>query len=520
MRMMGSCKQAVRMGVPVLLAGSLLVSGCSSDKSDGAAESPGASTGATAAASVQPGADTKDFVTVNWYMRKAIDNVKDQEAVEAEANKIIKEKINANLHINMLDNASWEEKMKVMAAAGEAYDLVLTSSWTNRFDMNVQRGAFLPLDDLLKKYGQDILKKVDPRAWKAVTVNGKIMAVPNQTPYSQPSAFVFKKDLVDKYKFDTKSVKTVADLEPFLETIKKNEPDMTPYLAVGKTYNPGVIPLTYTEIVKLVYFDEKTEKLTLLPDAADIVSNYRKLNDYYKKGYIAKDAAIKTDMVAEAKSGKYAVMRDSGGYTEDGSKSSSLLGFPTYETLFGYPPVTTGSMLSVATAISKTSKNPERAMMLLNLVWQDKKLSNTLAYGIEDKNYTVTSGKGTDNPTVKAKSGAEQTWAVWHNWLGPLWDQWDSNWNTTKALEDMKKNNDTAPTSKLLGFSFNPDPVSMEVAQLSAVASEIMPIMYAGSMNDFDSFMDEMKKKMKNAGVEKVQAEIQKQIDEWKKQAK
>ncbi|WP_248927471.1 DUF3502 domain-containing protein [Paenibacillus hamazuiensis] len=489
-------------GVSLLLVTSILAGGCSS-KSE---------------ADPTPSASTKDFVTISWYMRKPVDNMKDQEAVEAEANKIIKEKINANLKFNLIDVASWEDKMKVMSAAGESYDLVLTSSWTNRLDLNVQKGAFLPLDDLLKIYGQDIMKKVDPRAWKAVTFNGKIMGVPAQSPYSQPTAYVFKKDLVDKYQFDYKKVKTIQDLEPFLETIKKNEPGIIPLLAVGGAFMPGLLSFDYNSVTNGVMYDEKNDKVVLFYDVAENMNNYRTLNGYYKKGYVAKDASIKTDWIAEAKSGKYAVQRDSGGYTEDGSKSTGLLGFPTAEALLGYPMIQTGSMTGGVTAISKTSKNPERAMMLLNLVWKDKTLSNTLAYGVEGKNYTVKNGKGTDNPTVEANSGAAQTWAIWHNWLGPLWDQWDSNWNSTKALETMKKNNDTAKTSRLLGFIFNPDPVKTEVAQVNAVFAEANPILSTGSMPDFDKYIEEFKQKLKNAGIDKLRDEVQKQIDEWKKQ--
>jgi putative aldouronate transport system substrate-binding protein len=503
--------KALQVSTSVILASVLVVSGCSSKKEGG--QSPGS--GQSPSQQVKSGNETKDFVDISWYMRKPIDNEKDQEAVEAEANKIFKDKINANLHLKLIDVASWEEKMRVMSSAGESYDIAFTGSGTNRIDMNVEKGAFLPLDDLLQRYGQDILKKVDPRAWKAVTYNGKIMAIPAQAPYSMPWAYVFKKELVDKYGFDYKKVKSLQDLEPYLETIKKNEPTITPLLP---TNIPGLMPLDYIVLTNGVLFDEKNGKLVINIDIPEYVNNLRKMNEYYKKGYIAKDAAVKKDFMAEAKSGKYAVLRDSGGYTEDGSKSTGMFGFPCVESLYGYPIITTGSMASSANAISKTSKNPERAMMLLNLIWKDKYLSNTLAYGVEGKNYTVKSGKGTDNPSVEAKSGAEQTWAIWHNWVGPLWDQWDSNWNTTKALETMQKNNETAKTSALLGFIFNPEPVKSEIAQVTAVTAEVTPVLNTGSMPDFDKYISDMRQKLKNAGIDKIMNEAQKQIDAWKTQ--
>ncbi|KRE64613.1 DUF3502 domain-containing protein [Paenibacillus sp. Soil750] len=510
-------KQVVGGMVSMGLVVSVVLSGCSSDKKEEPTATGTSSAAPKTTAAVEP---SKELVNISWYMRKPIDTMKDQEAIEAEANKTIKNAVNANLHFNFIDAASWEDKMKLMSASGEPYDLVFTSNWTNPIDSNVQKGAFLPLDDLLKKYGQDILAKVDKRSWKSVTYNGKIMAIPSQSPFTTPSGIVFKKDLVTKYNVDYKKIKNLQDLEPFLETIKKNEPTITPLLVTKTVSAAGDHIADHTIVTKGIRYDEKGGQLVLEIEIPQYVNNYRTMHDYYVKGYVAKDAAIKTDFTAEAKSGKYAVMRDSGGYSEDGSKSTALFGFPTAESLVYYPIIATSNMVGAATAISKTSKNPERAMELLNAVWKDKKLSNTLAYGLEGKNYTVKSGAGTDAMSVEAKSGAEQTWAIWHNWLGPLWDQWDSSWNSKASLELMQKNNNEAKTSAILGFLFNGEVVKSEIAQVNAVYAELLPILISGAMPDYDKFLGDMKQRLKDAGLEKIKAEAQKQLDTWKAQNK
>ncbi|MFD0672684.1 ABC transporter substrate-binding protein [Cohnella sp. GCM10027633] len=512
-------------GTSAMLAAMIVLSGCNSNSNanENASSSPSGSSeaspsGASPSASPEAaGNETEEFVKLSWYMPKPIDNMKDQDAVEAEANKIIKEQLNAELHLNLIDNAGWEDKMKLISAAGEAYDIVFSTFSSNRISDNVQKGALMPLDDLLQKYGQNILAKVDPRAWKAVTYKGKIMAIPAQTPYTPGSAHVFKKDMVEKYGFDYKSVKNVKDLEPYLAEIKKNEPEMIPLLATANGTASGVALLDYTTVTPGISFSEQDGKIVKILDVPQNKENYRTINDFYKKGYIAKDAAIKTDYLAEAKSGKYAVMRDSGGYTEDGSKSTATYGFPTVETLYGYPTISTNSMTAAASAISATSKNPERAMMLLNLIWGDKYLLNTLAYGVEGKNYTVKSGTTQDgNPTIEATSGSEQTWAIWHNWLGPLWDQWDSNWNSTAALEAMRKNNDNGKASGILGFIFNPEPVKNEIAQVSAIQKESNPILTTGSMPDFEKYYTDLQQRLDKAGMDTILAEAQKQFDAWK----
>ena len=53
--------------------------------------------------------------------------------------------------------------------------------------------------------------------------------------------------------------------------------------------------------------------------------------------------------------------------------------------------------------ISSTSTHPEKAMQVLNLIWEDPELSNTLAYGVEGVDYVIDEN-GHSNPTGEGKS--------------------------------------------------------------------------------------------------------------------
>ncbi len=461
----------------------------------------------------------KDGTTeITWYMIKAFSDVKEAAQLEVEdaANKIIAKSLDAKVKFKLIDSASWEDKMKLMAASGDPYDLVLTSNWTNKLSTNVDRGAFMPLDDLIEKYGKTIKAEVDERAWKAATFDGKIMAVPSQGAYAPGASFVFKKDLVEKYGFDYKNAHTLRDIEPYLETIKKNEKGITPLLAT-QNGTPGSGCDYLTNIGGGVCYDEKRQEVVLGNEREEYNENARIVHEFYKKGYIEKDAAIKKDFMSAAKSGKYAVLGNSGAYSEDGSKATSAYGYDCVESLISYPYITTDNMIGAATAISSTSKHPEKAMQLLDLVWSDDLLLNTMAYGIEGKNFDYVSGKGTDNPKVKVYSGSKQVWGIWHNFLGPLWHQWDSDWNSKEALEAMQKANNEAQASGLLGFTFDITPVKSYYTQISALSNEARPIIQTGSMQDFDAYMKEFNAKLKAAHVDDIKAEIIRQIEEWRK---
>ena len=451
-------------------------------------------------------------VEISWYMPKAIDNVSDQELVEAEANKILMEKLGVKLKFHLIDAGNYDQKMNAIISSGESYDICFTTSYTNDYLNNVKRNAFLNIKDILDEHGQDILAKVDNRVLEAITQNGEIYAIPSQIPLTSQVSRVLKKDLVEKYNFDYKNAITLRELEPFLAQVKENESGITPILSL---YGPILEDYNDDSIAGLRY-SEIDKKFVKYYDIPEVIEEYRTRNDFYNKGYYAADAATVKAGTAAAKSGKYAVLPSTGYYTEDGSKAEASYGFPCAETYLETGVITTPGVMVAMNAIGVNSKHPVEAIKLLNLIWKDPDLSNLLAYGIEGIHYVVDE-TNTEEKSVIPKTGKEQTWAIWHNFIGPLWDQWDSPWNRTEALEEMQRINDEAEVSGVFGFIFDTDPVKTEIALISSVIQEISPILGTGSMPDFDEFMVKARQKLTEAGIDKVLEEANRQLEEWKK---
>ncbi|MNC08728.1 hypothetical protein D3C75_563280 [compost metagenome] len=83
-------------------------------------------------------------------------------------------------------------------------------------------------------------------------------------------------------------------------------------------------------------------------------------------------------------------------------------------------------------------------------------------------------------------------------------DKWDA----------FKKFNDSSKEAPTFGFAFDPTPVKTEVAAINNVTKEFMPALYTGSV-DPKTYLPKAAKKFKEAGLDKVIAEVQKQLDEW-----
>lgn len=462
--------------------------------------------------------EPKEPIIISWYCQKPIAKMEQEEEVEEYINEIIYPQTGAKIDFHFIDSGSYDEKMNAMISAGEEFDICFSCSWLNVFYDNAVRGAFMDITDLLPQYAPDILAKSDDYVWDTVTIDGAIYGIPGQGAYAQTASIVIKKDLVEKYDFDYENVKTYEDFEPFFEQILENETGVTPVLVTANRGMASFADSKYTDdsITGLVFDEEKQEYVTWLEK--EDAQEYREvLYDWYGKGYIPKDAIAKTDFSAEAKSGKYAVLPSTGSYSADGEKSTTMYGFDCVEILASTSCITNGGVTSQGNAISATSKHPEKALEVLNLVWKDPEISNTIAYGIEGINYVIDEERSTDEmKSIIPDAGDEQTWAFWHNWVGPLWDQWDSTWNRVEALEQMQQDNAMATAGSTLGFYFDNSSVKTEIAAVSSVLKEVKPVFSTGSMPDFDKYYEETKARLEEAGLEKIREEANRQFKEWK----
>lgn len=167
----------------------------------------------------------EEIVELIWYVGGGGPQA-DTDAVLEEANAYLKDKLNCTLKIVETDFGSYDQKMQMVIGSQEKFDLCYTANWSNNFYNNVNKNAFLELNDLIDEYAPD-LKAIMPEAgWGAATVKGNIYAVPNMQIWTMTNCLVIAKEYVDEYNFDITAVKNLKDVEPLLEAIKKDNPEM------------------------------------------------------------------------------------------------------------------------------------------------------------------------------------------------------------------------------------------------------------------------------------------------------
>ena len=423
---------------------------------------------------------------------------KDYEQVMSKVNEYLEEKINADLQIEFVQAADFEQKANLMMASNdETWDLMFTSGWKNNYELNVEKGAFYGLSDLMKKETPDLYKFFDSYILDAMTVNGEIYAVPmNQVMYQQRGMW-FRKDMAEKYGLDVKNVKSFEDLGNIYAALKEAEPDVIPLSGISITQ---FMPLETEVVAGLEIVDGK---VTARDD--EKYEAYRAAREFYTKEYIPQEVNFEENTYIKVGKLFSRYVRYLPGVESKFriANSFDIIAIPTTDMKMRRTDVQ-----GAATAINRSSKHPVQALKLLELMTTDPYLFNLMAYGIEGVNYTKEGNRIT--PTEDAYY--VQEYLIGNQFLAYLMPGYeDTVWEETDRL------NHEAPYDENIGFQFDREPVQTELANLSA-ANEYSKSLSGGRVEDVDGTIQKDKAKRALAGEEKIKNEIQRQYDQWKAQ--
>ncbi|WP_239256398.1 ABC transporter substrate-binding protein [Listeria ilorinensis] len=447
--------------------------------------------------------------TLKWYMIGTPQ--KDTDKVMKEVNKYTEKKIGVKVDMVQVDWGDYGKRMQTVINSGETFDICYTAA--GEYVTYAQKGAFQPLDKYLNKEGKDMKEALNPVLWDGATVDGEIYGVPSNKEVGEQQVYVFNEDLVKKYNMDISQVKNFEDLEPMLKTIKENEPSITP-IGGNKDFKPAfnydflidnAVPLPFS-----VSQTEENGKIVNFYDQKDSMATLRTLHSYYQAGYMNKDIATSTDPWSYDKENwfvrieKYQPCAENVWNKNTGGKYTVVT-----QPINEVPIIKNSSVTGAIQAVSVTSKHPEEAVKFLNLLNTDEYLRNLVDKGIEGTHYKeLEDGKIEDLP-ARVENYSMPTYALGNHFILKLYeDEPNDKW------EQFKQFNKESVASPGLGFYFDPKEVRTEIASITNVCNEFAPALLTGTV-DPDEYMPKFKKKLDDAGMDKVMKEMQDQYDAY-----
>lgn len=514
-----------------------ILTGCSNSPKDTADTSTtdssnGSDASDDAAATDAPAATEPRPVTLKWYLHGS--NVTDDSEVLAKANEYLKDKINVTLEPIWGTWGDFDANSVLAINGGDDVDIYFTCSWSaDEYNAFAKKGAWVRLDNpdnnLIEKYAPDLWAALPEVLTQGATINGSdgygVYAVPGYKDIATQNCWDINVPLLEKYGYTLDDIKN-TDYYGFGEILKKVKEgegaDFYPLLVEGavleRMVNNSIIVTGDSGTNNLLsYYINPTDtaaegaygnKMLSKFETPEYKKFVEKTREYFLAGYIdpAMGNANQANDTRSAKqlTGDYLIGTQSYalGYEvqasgERGFEVAMVPCTPAY--------VDTTSSQGAMMAISTSSKNPERAMMFLNLLNTDPYLMTLLNFGVEGTHYTLDNGE-----VVFTDKRAD--YQPWTNGMGnvtllpPQQGQGTDFWNIFKAYYGAAKE------IPILGYSFDPTNVQTELGALSNVAAEYALALNTGTVDPAEK-LPEFIQKLKDNGIDKIVGEANTQLD-------
>lgn len=440
---------------------------------------------------------TQEIVPIKWILIGGSQPA-NYDAWKKHINKYLNEKIGVELDVEIISWGDWDNKRSVMVSTNQPYDIMFTNLGT--FVDDVKLGAFADLSELLDK--TPALKGLmADKYWDSVKVDGKIYGVPTYKDSSLTGYFVWDKEMLDKYEIkNVEELNTLEKAEPALQKITDGEKKPAVILAQGQ----GLEPIEFFDGMGLglpigVKVDDSTRKVVKQYENEEYKKFYTLLHSMFKKGIINQDALTLTEL-PKYRSFFWAQGWSGAAKTVWGpNMDKEVVAIQNGETV-----LTNDTVRGSINCISANSKNPEKALQLLELVNTDSYVRDALYYGLEGENFEYTADKkvhkhNSDWPMAGYAQGTFFNVSMLDD---AEFNQWD----------EVKELNEKATASVLLGFNLNTDEFEDELANCKEVYSKYRSQIITGAGNP-DEVFPKLDEELKAAGLDTIIEKVQAQID-------
>lgn len=482
----------------------------------------------TAASDLEP-------VTLDWYI--GVQDLPDVSKVNDAINEYLTEKVNAKVNLHYWSTQEDWDRMTTMISAGQDVGIIGFGSQTKLdYVVQSQRGAYYPMDDLLEQYAPDTKALFSDVIWDSMKIDGHIYGIPTLKDNGYYISMIYNDTMAQELGIDMSKVEyhDWRDMEALGLEVKEKRDAAHPEWADYPVFKGNGLIYPYNFAFE-----------TFLNDSYLAVCDIDKFDDLKSS-----DENTVVNFYATQEFRDYAVQRqrmvDEGIYEYDETDKSAqdttgaVFGFVgwgyTYidEHMYGDNFVSklmmsdklwteTNNYFSAGTAISANCANPERAMMILNLVNTDPDFATMIRFGIEGVNY-MTDADG--NMTFVGSNNEDPANRAYYYWyMAPV-----GNLTIVKApetlvgpdgimLTNINKLNAECVVPAHMGFVFDTTPVTNEIAACTNIVAEFQKDLQTGQLNsedDVNAAIDDFNAKLTDNGVDKIVDEVQSQIDTWK----
>lgn len=447
----------------------------------------------------------------------------DLSKVETAVSEYTKEKINCTVKFKPVSLTDLTTQYNLWASSGEKVDLL--HLFLTDIGPYVNEGKIISLDDLLENAPTVVEDSKTSPFLSGGYYNSKLYAIPIINPaQGEGKAMYARTDLLEEAGYVEKDLYTYEDLDAIYAKMHETHPDLT-VIARG-----GALTSTYAS--SFIDYDNlgnaSVAAGALMNVGSDnsTVVNLFETNEYkeflkwqrkwYEAGYISKDAATTSDNAQDwVKAGRSAGFIVGDDTIGNEANQEAITGYDITQLNIKPTYVTTNTYNNLRWCITPMSEHPDKVMQFLDLLYNGEYLINLVQNGIEGVHWTHTK----DAKIIDYPEGIDGTNTPFSNPLGIYGDKRNlymfvPNTPDFYSISEQYTKNALTKPSIALGYSFISDDYTTEIAAISSVLNQYLTTMEYG-MVEIDSTYPEFITALKDAGIDKVIAANQKQLDEW-----
>ena len=525
----------------------LTACGGTTDSGSTSGSTSGSSSGSDA--TVEAGdIDTSEHVVITYLTTGDAPSGEAKENLDkmlAELNAILTEKCNAEIAVSY---TGWTDYLSVynltLAQMDGTVDLVGTASdWLDAWP-NSKNGAFLPLSEsMLQTYAPQTWASVSPEHWELCKYDGDIYLMPEDN-YAQWTnhGFIYRNDWAAAAGLSN-GVNSWEELTTYLEYVTANASDLGITVAWNSDGTNGVQMASgwvasHTNYVPIdgistggLWGGTSDDLYTLITPAytdTDMMVEYATMmKKWSDMGVCPTDVLnnVSSDNRSEFRQGLVALeQHHTQTWTDLCSPgiddNKALQENPDASVGFFYFGEETKNVISLnithgAMAVSAGSKNPERALMVYDLIRNDEECYKLFNYGIEGVSYEINADglrttPASYDPDTQNINGMTNYWWGRNDDLEVLDAR--KNWD---SIDVLYKEYDGIKIDYPYGqFIPDMDNIQSMVNNVEAAYDEYMKLISYGKFQGTpEEIVAEMQAALKAAGIEEVTAELQSQVD-------
>lgn len=389
--------------------------------------------------------------------------------------------------------------------SGNQIDVAYCPSLDNMHALQ-KEGLLIPLDDYLRSSDSTVLSLFPLEFYNASNIGGFLYGLPTNREWVRTSGFEYNRDIANTYGLDFSKVHTLDDLTGIFSELSAKTDEIAPIAVL-----PGFL-----------YYDH----VDTLGDSLGVLtqSSGTQVVNLYETGQFSEmTQAIRAWQLA--------------GYTFDDPgenevplyylRSNQVLGCltigkPGFEvqekTLsglnIGYVSLSDGYYYSSDISlrpwyvIPTTAKDPTLSAKLMEVLYADPYVANLIMYGLEGVHYTLTQEQLVSRIENSGYDGVI-AWVYCNSFIGHVPVGLDTNF-----WEEMQLENRNALNAPYFGFVFDSTPVSTQLYRCEQVREEYLNLLYSG-VCDPEPLLDKMNAALKEAGIDEIIAEKQRQLDAY-----